>query len=165
MLSENFKTNYKKITEKAENAQSSLLALLHEIQRENRHIGEEDLNGLSELTGLPYARIKTVLTFYNMYNAKKTGKYHLQVCRNLSCHMAGAPNLLKRLKEKLKIKENEISDDGLFSYSEVECLGACGTAPVVSVNETYHENMDTLKLDKLIEELKAIQGQRSKGTK
>ncbi|MEW5951557.1 MAG: NAD(P)H-dependent oxidoreductase subunit E [Elusimicrobiota bacterium] len=154
MLKENFKKYFENLKKSDNNLESHLLAMLHEIQKENGHICEEDIEELSGLTQLPYSRIKAVLTFYTMYNLKKTGKYHLQICRNLSCHMAGAPKLRKILEEKLKIKEGEVTADGFFSFCEAECLGSCGTAPVISVNETYHENMDEKKLEKLLEDLR-----------
>lgn len=154
MLGENFKKSYKSIMEKFENKESSLIALLHEIQKENGYILEEDLEELSKLTNINYSRIKSVATFYTMFNLKKVGKYHIQICRNLSCHMAGAKKLVDYIKNELNIKEGEVSEDGYFSFTEVECLGACGTAPVIMVNDKYYENMDEDKLVKLIEELK-----------
>ncbi len=154
MLGENFRKDFQKIMASSADAQSAVLALLHEIQKENGYVSEEDACELSELTKIPYSRIKAVMTFYTMYNLKKTGKYHIQLCRNLSCHMAGAPALKQAIEKNLGIKEGEITKDGLFSFCEVECLGSCGTAPVIMVNETYHENMDEAGLEKLIENLR-----------
>jgi NADH:ubiquinone oxidoreductase subunit E len=89
-----------------------------------------------------------------MFNREPVGKYHLQLCRNISCHMAGAPALLARLKEKLGIEEGETTRDGLFTLSTVECLGACGAAPAMQVNEEYFEKLDEAKLDALLDDLK-----------
>ncbi|GAB4028539.1 MAG: NADH-quinone oxidoreductase subunit NuoE [Elusimicrobiota bacterium] len=155
MLGEKFRKEYERIKADSTDMQSGLLAMLHEIQKENGYISQEDAQELSALTDISYSRIKAVMTFYTMYNLKKTGKYHIQICRNLSCHMAGAPELRKALEKKLSIREGEITHDGLFSFNEVECLGSCGTAPVIMVNETYHENMDENKLEKLIGNLRS----------
>lgn len=155
MLGEKFKKEYEKIKAGSADTQSALLAMLHEIQKENGYISDKDAEELSALTGIAYSRIKAVMTFYTMYNLKKTGKYHIQICRNLSCHMAGAPALRKTVEKKLSLKEGETTSDGLFSFTEVECLGSCGTAPVIMINETYHENMDENKLEKLIENLRS----------
>jgi len=154
MLGDRFKKEYKNIIAKFEDKNSALLSLLHEIQKENGYIKEEDVNELSELIDLPYSKIKSALSFYTMYNLKKVGKYHIQVCRNLSCHIAGSNSLMEFIFDKLKLKENEITEDGMFSLSTVECLGSCGTAPVIMINDTYHENMDLEKLERLIDELR-----------
>lgn len=154
MLGEKFKKNYKSIVEKFEKKESALLSLLYEIQKENNYISDEDVFELSSLTGISYSRIKSVLTFYTMFNQKKTGKYHIQVCRNLSCTMSGAKEIIKFINENLKINEREITDDGLFSYTTVECLGACGSSPVVMINDTYYENMDEKKMRELIDKLR-----------
>lgn len=154
MLREDTKKNFQRIIESSKDPQSAILALLHEIQKENGYICEEDACELSELTKIPYSKIKSVMTFYTMYNLRKTGKYHIQLCRNLPCHIAKAAALKEIIEKTLNIKEGEITQDGLFSFSQVECLGSCGTAPVIMVNETYHESMDEDKLKKLIEDLR-----------
>ncbi len=140
-----------KIISKYEKKESSILEIFHYIQKYNGYIEESDLEELSKLTGIPYSRLKSVLTFYTMFNQKKVGKYHIQICRNISCHMAGSKKLEEFLKKELKISEGEVSSDGLFSYTTVECLGACGNAPVVMINETYHEKMDENKLKEFID--------------
>ena len=112
------------------------------------------MDALPLLLGLPYSRVKAVTTFYTMFNLEPVGKYHLQVCRNISCHMAGAEGLLGRLRSRLGIEEGETTKDGLFTLSAVECLGACGAAPVMQVNEKYFEKLDEAKLDALLEELR-----------
>ena len=154
MLGEEFKKNYKTIIEKFETKESSILELLHLIQKENGYISEDDINDLSKLIDIPYSKIKAVLTFYTMFNQKKVGRYHIQICRNISCHMAGSKNLERYIKEKLGINEGEITPDGLFSYTTVECLAGCGNAPVIMINETYYENVDEKKLDEIINNLK-----------
>jgi len=155
MLGEDFKKNYKEITNKYEKKESAIIALLYLIQKENGYVSESDVEELSNLIDIPYSRIKAVLIFYTMFNQKKVGKYHIQICRNISCHMAGSKKIEKFINDRLNIKEGEITEDGLFSYNTVECLGACGNAPVIMINETYYEKIDDKKLDELINNLKS----------
>lgn len=133
---------------------AALIPLLLELQKDRGFVAEEAMDELAKFLSIPYSRVKAVVTFYTMFNRAPTGKYHLQVCRNISCHMAGAPGLLARLRDKLEISEGETTRDGLFTLSAVECLGACGSAPVMQVNEAYFENLDEAKLDALLDELR-----------
>jgi NADH:ubiquinone oxidoreductase subunit E len=95
-----------------------------------------------------------VVSFYNMYNQKPVGKYHLQVCTNLSCMVWRAYDIYDHLCEKLNVKPGDITSDGLYTVTEVECLGSCGTAPVVQINNDYHENMTVEKMDALLPRLR-----------
>lgn len=153
-LTEEFKAKAEKICARYPRRDAALIPLLLELQREAGYVPEDGMDALAALLGLPYARVKAVVTFYTMFNREPVGKYHLQLCRNISCHMAGAPGLLARLKEKLGIEEGETTRDGLFTLSTVECLGACGAAPAMQVNEDYFEKLDEAKLDALLDDLK-----------
>jgi len=124
MLSEKIKENLKNIISKYEKKESAIISILHEIQKEKNYIEDSDISELAKLMELPYSKIKAVLTFYTMFNSKKVGKYHIQICRNISCHMAGAKKIEKYISEKLGIREGEVTKDLLFSYSTVECLGS-----------------------------------------
>jgi len=153
-LSEKFKEKAVHICARYPRKDAALVPLLHELQKEQGYVAEEAMDALALLLEIPYSRVKAAVTFYTMFNRQPVGKYHLQVCRNISCHMAGAPGLLEHLRAKLGVKEGETTKDGLFTLSAVECLGACGTAPVMQVNEDYFENLDIEKLDSLLEDLK-----------
>jgi NADH-quinone oxidoreductase E subunit len=153
-LSEEFKAKAAHICAKYPRKDAALIPLLQELQGAAGYVAEEAMDALAQYLELPYARVKAVITFYTLFNRAPKGKYHLQVCRNISCHMAGAPGLLGRLREKLGITEGETTRDGLFTLSSVECLGACGSAPVMQVNEDYFENLTLEKLDALIEDFK-----------
>ncbi|MBI4802751.1 MAG: NAD(P)H-dependent oxidoreductase subunit E [Elusimicrobia bacterium] len=144
-LTEEFKAKAEKICTQYPRRDAALIPLLLELQKETSYIAEE---------GMDYSRVKAVTTFYTMFNREPAGKYHLQVCRNISCHMAGAPGLLERLRKKLAIAEGETTKDGLFTLSCVECLGACGLAPVIQVNDKYFENLTAEKVDALLENLR-----------
>jgi NADH-quinone oxidoreductase subunit E len=133
---------------------AALIPLLQELQKEQNYVAEEAMDALALFLEIPYTRVKSVVTFYTMFNREPAGKYHIQLCRNIACHMAGAPDLLGRLRAKLRISEGETSPDGLYTLSTVECLGACGSAPVIQVNEQYFEGMTPEKLDALLDDLK-----------
>ena len=153
-LTNEFKAKAEAVCARFPRRDAALIPLLHEVQKETGYVAEEAMDELAALLGLPYSRVKAVVTFYTMFNREPVGKYHLQLCRNISCHMAGAPDLLKRLKDTLGIGEGETTADGLFTLSTAECLGACGAAPVMQVNERYFENLDARKLDALIDDLR-----------
>ena len=153
-LSEEFKAKAEKICAKYPRRDAALIPLLLELQKEASYIAEEGIDALALLLELPYSRVKAVVTFYTMFNREPAGRYHLQVCRNISCHMAGSEGLLGRLRSGLGIAEGETTKDGLFTLSSVECLGACGSAPVMQVNDAYFENLTGEKLDALLEDLR-----------
>ncbi|MGC8867643.1 MAG: NADH-quinone oxidoreductase subunit NuoE [Elusimicrobiales bacterium] len=141
------------IIKKYPTKESAILEILHIIQKEKNYITEDDINWLSEMFGINYSRIKAVATFYTMYNLKKTGKYHIQICRNISCHISGYRKIKEYIEKKLNIKEGEVSLDGMWSLVCVECLGSCGTAPVMMINQTYYEKLTEEKIDNIIEEI------------
>jgi NADH-quinone oxidoreductase subunit E len=131
-----------------------VLPCLRRIQDDRGYIADEDVAALVEYLGVPRIQVEEVLTFYTMLRRKPIGRYHLQVCRNVSCSMRGAERLIDHLSRRLGVAPGQTTADGRFTLSTVECLGSCGTAPVVMVNERYHELQDEGSLDALIEELK-----------
>lgn len=153
-LSEEFRAKAEKICAKYPRRDAALIPLLQEMQKEAGYIAEEGIDALALFLQLPYSRVKAVVTFYTMFDREPAGKYHLQVCRNISCHMAGAEGLLGRLRAALGIAEGETTKDGLFTLSTVECLGACGSAPVMQVNDKYFESLTAEKLDALLDDMR-----------
>lgn len=144
---ENLKTRYLK-------PDSVILEVLYLLQEKYGYISQEGMKYAAELLGITEEQVLGVVTFYTMFNTKPIGKYHLQVCTNVSCMLKGAYDLLKKLENELNIKKGETTSDGLFTISEVECLGSCGTAPVVQINEDYYENLNEEKLLQIIQELR-----------
>ncbi len=125
-----------------ESKQSAVLPALYIGQKENNgFINAEVIKELSKVMDIPEAQINEVFTFYSMYNKEKVGKYHVQVCRTLSCMLNGAEELTSHLCAELNVKLNEVTTDGRFTISEVECLGSCGTAPMMQIGNKYHENL------------------------
>jgi NADH-quinone oxidoreductase subunit E len=105
---------------------------------------------VAELLDLAPQIVREVVTFYTMFHQKPAGRHLLQVCRNVSCWLRGSHQLQKQIEERLGIREGETTPDGRFTLVSVECLGSCGTAPVVMVNDRYHENLGPDALDRLL---------------
>ena len=116
---------------------SSLIPCLWQIQKEKGWVSKSAVSWLSEITQIPTAHIYEVLMFYSMFNKKPVGRFHVQVCCNVSCALNGSRELFKELCEKLEVKEGEISSCGSWTLSKVECLGACDEAPVIQLNKDY----------------------------
>lgn len=136
---------------------SLVLPCLRRIQEDRGWVADEDIDGLVDYLKVPRVQVEEVLSYYTMLRRSPVGKVHLQACRNIACSMRGAEGVIGHLCRKLGVKPGETTADGRFTVTEVECLGSCGTAPVVMVNEAYHENMSLEKLDRLIEELNVVE--------
>ncbi len=134
-------------------ASSLVLPCLRRIQEDRGYVADEDIDGLAGYLGVARIQIEEVLSFYTQFRRVPIGRAHLQVCRNLSCTMRGAERVIEHLAGRLGIAPGETSADGRFTLSTVECLGSCGTAPVVMVNEAYHEDMTPARIDALLEGL------------
>ena len=134
---------------------SALLPLLDLAQRQNGGwISKAAIEYIADYISEPYMRVYEVVTFYSMYNTKPVGKYHIQVCGTTPCWLRGAEDIMRSCEKSAKTKCGEISKDGLFTISEVECLGACVDAPVVQINDDYYENLDSQKMEVIIKNLK-----------
>ena len=132
---------------------SAVMPALYLAQEHYGFITDEAINWVSEQVGLAPVHVREVATFYTMYYKKPVGKYHFQVCRTLTCSVRGAKKITNHLEKKFKIKSGEVSEDGMWSYEEVECLGSCGTAPMCEINDTYFENLTEDKLDEIINKI------------
>jgi NADH-quinone oxidoreductase subunit E len=108
---------------------------------------------VGDLLEIPHEQVYGVVRFYTMYNEKPVGRSHLQVCTNVSCMLRGAYDILDYISHKLNVKLGETTPDGLFTISEAECLGSCGTAPMMQVNNFYEENLTKEKIDSILEKL------------
>jgi NADH-quinone oxidoreductase subunit E len=137
----------------ADFSSSLVLPCLRRIQEDRGFVAEDDIDGLVAYLGVPRIQVEEVLSFYTQFRRQPVGRWHLQVCRNVSCSMRGAERMLDHLCTRLGVVPGQTTPDGRFTLSTVECLGSCGTAPVVVVNETYHEDMSTDKLDTLLGKL------------
>jgi NADH-quinone oxidoreductase subunit E len=132
----------KKEMERYETKKSAIIPALYVAQKENKGwINEEVIQHLSQVMDIPESEINEVFKFYTMFNQKPVGKYHVQVCGTLSCHVNGAQELIDFLCKSFQVGLDEVSADGRYTISRVECLGSCGTAPMMQVNDRYYENL------------------------
>jgi NADH-quinone oxidoreductase E subunit len=152
-LSDKAKKQIRDLLQTYETNQSALIPALHVAQGEQGWLSEETQREVAELLELSAQEVRGVVSFYTMFLQKPAGKYLLQVCRNLSCSLRGGHRLTKQLEDKLQIRQGETTTDGKFTLIEVECLGSCGTAPVMMVNDKYVEDLTPQALDKMIAEL------------
>src|SRR5216683_7202865 len=128
-------------------ARSAILPLMFIVQRERGYLDPPGVAYLARRLSLRITDIWEVATFYSMLHTKPVGKYHIQICRTLSCKIMGAGKITEYCSQKLGIKPGETTADGRFTLSEVECLGSCGTAPMFQINFGYHENLTREKVD------------------
>ena len=134
--------------------ESMILPALWLVQEQEGWISAEAMAYIADRIGTFASQVFECATFYTMYNLHPMGKNHICVCRTLSCYLLGKQEIVDYLKHELGIKPGEVSEDGQFSLEEVECLGHCGTAPVVQVNGEFYENMNVDKLKELLATLK-----------
>jgi NADH-quinone oxidoreductase subunit E len=130
-----------------------LLPALHAIQHTYNWIPPQAMEEIAAFLELAPAEVIDTATFYEEYWLRPKGKYLLQVCRSLSCEVCGSDKLTDHIKSKLNLELGETTDDGQYTLVELECLGACGTAPVMLINEVLHENLTTEMVDQLIAKL------------
>lgn len=130
---------------------SALLPVLHLVQDEYGWLSEPLMDKVAETLGIRPIEVYEVATFYTMYNLKPVGKYKLEFCRTSCCCLRGAENVIDYTLNKLGVKEGEITPDGLFTVIGVECLGACGYAPMMQVGDDYIEHLTTESIDEYID--------------
>jgi len=133
---------------------SLVLPCLRRIQEDRGFVADEDIAALAGYLGVPRIQIEEALSYYSQFRRKPIGRWHVQACRNVSCSMRGSERLLEHLERKLGVAPGETTRDGRFTLSTVECLGSCGTAPVIMVNDAYEENMSAARIDALLESLR-----------
>ncbi|NOZ01294.1 MAG: NAD(P)H-dependent oxidoreductase subunit E [Deltaproteobacteria bacterium] len=140
------------------NRQAALIPTLVIADREFGYLSREVMEYVAERLDLPKTYVLNTATFYTLLHKQPVGRYHVQVCVNVSCYLNGADHIADHLKRKLGIGFGEITEDGLFSLEGVQCLASCGTAPAIQVNDDYHENMTPEKADQLIDSLRQAGG-------
>lgn len=135
---------------------SALLPVLHLAQAEfDGWLSVPAMNLVAEVLDLEPIEVFEVASFYSMYNLKPVGKCLLEVCRTSSCWLLGAEDIVRHIENKLGIKEGETTADGMFTLKTVECLGSCGTAPMMQCGAQFHENLTFEKVDNLLDSLKS----------
>jgi len=134
---------------------SLVLPCLRRMQEDRGYVADADIDGLVEYLGVPRIQIEEVLSYYTQFRRKPIGRWHIQICRNLSCSLLGSERLVDHLRRKLGIDVGESTGDGRFTLSTVECIAACGTAPMVIINETHHAAVSPEAIDALLDTLDA----------
>ncbi len=132
----------------------SLIPILQEIQEECGYLSREAMIRVGRHLGLPASKVYGVATFYNQFRFHPVGKYHIQVCRGTACHVKGSDKVLEALKRILEIEPGRTSKDGLFSLEVVACLGACGLAPVVTINGEFYAGVTPKEIDEIVSGIK-----------
>jgi NADH-quinone oxidoreductase subunit E len=134
---------------------SALLPVLHIAQAEfDGWLSSDVMDYVASILNIQPIEVYEVASFYSMYNLKPVGKCLLEVCRTSSCWIRGAEDVVKHIEKRLGIKEGETTEDGMFTLKTVECLGSCGTAPMLMCGAQFHENLTLEKVDTLLENLK-----------
>lgn len=136
---------------------SALIPMLMYAQDETGYVTRELVEEVARRIGIPPVQVDEVVTFYTMLWRKPRGKYHVQVCTNISCLLTGGEELYEHTCKKLGLGHRETAADGVFSLEEVECMGACSWAPAVQTNYDFHHHVTIEKLDQIIDSLRKMQ--------
>ena len=134
---------------------SAVMPLLWEVQRAERHISEARVEEIAHILDMHATEVKGVMSFYSTYHEQPLGKYHLQICSTLSCSLAGSDEMYDFISDETGLVNGETDGQGLFSLQKVECLGSCGTAPVLQVNDTYYERVTRSSCEGLLGALRS----------
>jgi NADH-quinone oxidoreductase E subunit len=139
----------------ADRTRSALIPLLFVVQRERGGwLDNPGVNFLAKFLNLEVTDVWETATFYSMFNLRPVGRHHIQICKTLSCKIMGEPGITDHICSKLGIHPGETTEDGKFTVTMVECLGSCGTAPMMQINFDYHEDLTTEKVDQILADCK-----------
>ena len=148
------KTQIKNIIEKYNNPSESLIAILQEVQGLLGYVSEDSVKYITELTGISSSKILGVASFYAGFRLKPIGKYRIMVCMGTACHVNGGERVADTLRRTLGIEAGDITEDGLFSWEEVACLGCCSIAPAMMINGTAYGNLTPDKIEGIIKSIR-----------
>ncbi|HSF68644.1 MAG TPA: NADH-quinone oxidoreductase subunit NuoE [Nitrospiraceae bacterium] len=154
MLIEKYKSEIDSILSRYPVRRSALIPLLYLAQRDEGFVSEGAMKEIAGILRLTPPQVYETATFYTMLNLKPVGKFHLQVCKSLMCALAGSDTVIGWVKTKLGIGPGETTADGLFTLSPVECLAACGTGPMMQINEDYYERLTEETFDRILADLR-----------
>jgi NADH-quinone oxidoreductase subunit E len=154
MLNEENKNKVKELQKRYPTSQALVLPVLWIVQEQEGYISEESMKYVAALLHIPFGHILGVVSFYTMLQKKRIGKYHIEVCTNVSCMLRGSGKILEHIQQRLGISVGETSPDKRWTLSEAECMGSCGTAPMLAIGDEYYENLTLEKINKLIDTLK-----------
>lgn len=132
---------------------SLVLPLLHCVQAANGYVTEADAAMIAGYVGVPRMQVVEAMRWYTMFDKAPKGRHVIKVCRNIACALRGAESVVDHLRSRLGVDVGQTSADGRYTLETVECLASCGTAPAMQINDTYHENLDAAKIDRILAEL------------
>jgi NADH-quinone oxidoreductase E subunit len=153
-FSEEAMRRYEKILSHYPEKRAAVIPVLDLAQREFGWVSDEVAEYVGGLMGYPASDVMSVATFYTLLRKKPVGKYHLEVCRNVSCWMKGATACVEEVRRRLGVGPDEVTADGRFSWNVTECLASCGTAVAMQVGNRYYENLTPETIGEVIEKLK-----------
>lgn len=154
MLKEKYGNEIASILARYPVKRSALLPLLYLAQEEEGYVTEAAMTEIAGILKLTPPQVYETVTFYTMLNLKPVGKFHIQVCKSLMCALVGSDTVLDWLKSKLGVRPGETTPDRMFTVSAVECLAACGTGPMMQINEDYYERLTEEKVDRILADLR-----------
>ena len=144
------KQKIKEIVRQWEDKKGSLIMMLHNLQSEFGYIPRDAAIEIAKEAKIPLARIYEVLTFYHYFKISPPAKYLISVCKGTACYLKGASNIIKELKGILKVEEGQVTEDGLFMFQTVRCLGCCGLAPVIDINGKIFSQVTPEKIREIV---------------
>jgi NADH-quinone oxidoreductase E subunit len=154
MLNEDNLKRVDELRKRYPTSQALMLPVLWMVQEQEGYISEDSMKYVAALLHIPFGHILGVVSFYTMLQKNQIGKHHIEVCTNVSCMLRGSEKILEHIEQRLGITVGETSPDMKWTLSEAECMGSCGTAPMLAIGDEYYENLTLEKIDKLIDNLK-----------
>ena len=154
MFSDRTEAKFKQLVDAYPRKRSALIPVLLVAQQEHGWVKPETITYVARLLDMSPSDVESVASFYTLLNLNPVGKYVIQICTNISCMLCGSDGIERTFEKRLGIKVGETTPDGMFTLVEAECLGSCTTAPVVQVNGEFRENLDSLKVEAMLDELR-----------
>ena len=154
MLTEENQKKVEELRKRYPTSQALVLPVLWMVQEQEGYISEDSMKYVAAMLHIPFGHILGVVSFYTMLQKYRVGKHHIEVCTNISCMLRGSGRILEYIEQRLGITVGETSSDKKWTLSEAECMGSCGTAPMLAIGDEYYENLTLEKIDKLIDNIK-----------
>jgi NADH-quinone oxidoreductase subunit E len=154
MLSDSNLQRIEELKKRYPNPRPVVLEALWMWQDEHSWISQEGMKYIGDLLGIPHHEVFGIVTFYTMYNSRPVGRHKIEVCTNVSCMLRNSEKIVKHIEDSLKIKVGQTTPDQRFTLVEAECLGSCGTAPMMQIGDEYYEDLDEAKVDKILSGMK-----------
>lgn len=159
MLSEDAREKIRSAARRYPDSRGAVLPALHIVQCEEGFVSEDAMRGIAEALNVPEPDVYGTATFYSLILRERVGRHVISICRNLTCTLMGAEPLIQHLGKRLGVNEGEVSEDGAFTYQQVECIGRCDGAPAMLVDNEYYGELTPRKIDGILEKYRGMQNQ------